>query len=84
MPNPHLNERFEMSRLKQRAARTISRRRFLALYLATRSLERLVPIWLNTVTIALADVSTNDLLVSVAQFLSMVEVGSLPVLTWMV
>src|SRR5438094_195630 len=85
MPNPHLSERFEISRLNQRAARAISRRRFLSLYLATRSFESLVAIWLNTVTIWLACVSMNVLLESLAQLCSMVEVGSVPpVLTWIV
>ena len=59
-------------------------------YLATRSLVRLVPIVLKVVTISLAEVNRKNLLESgylpalPAQFCSRVEVGSPPVLTWMV
>jgi len=51
------------------------------IYMATRSFEILVPIALNVVTIWLAEVSRKNLLGSVAQFCSSVEVGSPPVLT---
>ena len=53
-------------------------------YFATRSCVRLVPIALNVVLIALAEVSIQNLVESVAQFWSSVDVGSPPVFTWIV
>ena len=40
-----------------------------------------VPIWPNVVTICTDDVSRKNLLASLAQFFSSVDVGSPPVLT---
>ena len=53
-------------------------------YLAMRSFDRFVPIWLKVVTIWLAEVSRKNLLESLAQFCSRVEVGSLSVFTWII
>src|SRR5215204_1158370 len=53
-------------------------------YFATRRWESPVAIWSNTVTISPDDVSRKNLLASLAQFFSIVEVGSPSVLTCMV
>lgn len=53
-----------------------------AAYLATRNWLKLVPIWVNTVMIWLADVSRKNLSDEFAQPCSNVEVGSPPVFTW--
>ena len=53
-------------------------------YCAMRSFDRLVPIWLKIVPICEDDVTRKNLLVSVAQFCSSVEVGSPSVFTWIV
>src|SRR5262245_66447508 len=50
-------------------------------YLAMCSFEMVLPIVVNVVMIWLADVSRKNLLASVAQFCSSVEVGSPPVST---
>jgi hypothetical protein len=49
-----------------------------------RSFDRLVPIWLKVVTIWLDEVSRKNLLESLAQFLSSVDVGEPSVFTWIV
>ena len=43
--------------------------------MASRRLESAVPIWLKVVTICVAEVSRKNLLESLAQFLSSVEVA---------
>jgi hypothetical protein len=53
-------------------------------YCAMCSLDRLMPICWNALTIWFAEVSRKNLLESVAQVCSRLEVGSPPVLTWMV
>jgi hypothetical protein len=53
-------------------------------YFEMRSCESCVPIWLNTVTIWLDEVSRKNLSDVLAQFCRSVEVGSPPVLTWIV
>jgi hypothetical protein len=53
-------------------------------HLAMRSFDRLVPIWLKVVTIWLDEVSRKNLLESLAQFLSSVEVGEPSVFTWII
>lgn len=50
-------------------------------YIASRRLDRAVPIWPNAVTISPAEVSKKNLLLSLAQLCSIADVGSLPVLT---
>ena len=57
---------------------------FAPCYFEMRSFERLVPIVLNVVTIWLDEVSRKNLLESLAQFCSSVEVGEPSVLTWIV
>jgi hypothetical protein len=53
-------------------------------YLAIRSFDRLVPIWLKVVTIWFDDVSRKNLSELLAQFCSRVDVGSPSVFTWTV
>src|SRR5262249_16688748 len=53
-------------------------------HLAMCSFDRLVPISRKVVTIWLAEVSRKNLLASLAQFCSSVEVASPSVLTWIV
>ena len=53
-------------------------------YCAIRRLERLVPICWNVATIWFADVNRKNLLESVAQVFRRFDVGSPPVLTWIV
>jgi hypothetical protein len=53
-------------------------------YFAMCSFEIALPMAWNVVMISLADVNRKNLLESLAQFCSRVEVGSPPVLTWTV
>jgi hypothetical protein len=55
-----------------------------SLYLAMRSFERLVPIWLKIVPMPDELVTRKNLSDVLAQFCNKVEVGSPPVSTWTV